>query len=216
MSTAALSGPGVVYRRNDPSRIVSRMTQEEYFAFERNVAEKHEFVGGEVIRMAGASPEHNLISANLLRTIGNSLEAVNADCDAYGSDQRIYISETMQFYPDISVVCSDAQFDHSDSLRNPLLIAEVLSPSTAAFDLGEKFAKYRTLAALRHYLLVEQTHVSVTHYEKISGNVWAIVGDYTSLLDMGTFLLGETQITLPLSAIYRRVEFTNGNDAKQS
>jgi Uma2 family endonuclease len=210
---------GRVILRHDPSRIVGRMTIDEYVDFERNSLEKHEFIEGEVVRMAGGSPEHNLISANTLRSLGNSLESADANCDVYGSDQKVYISHRLMYYPDIIVVCGAAQFDDRDMLRNPTVIVEVLSPSTAGFDRGEKFEKYQTLESLQHYVLIEQNRISVTHFEKIAGNLWAIVGTHTTLTDTLTVKLGETPIHTELTAIYRRIvletELENTDPADQ-
>ncbi|MES2462022.1 MAG: Uma2 family endonuclease [Armatimonadota bacterium] len=203
--------------RHDPSRVVGRMTLDEYVAFERDSLEKHEFLDGEVVRMAGGSPEHNLISANTLRSFGNALESVGANCDVYGSDQKLYISPKLAYYPDITVVCGEAHFDERDMLRNPAVVVEVLSSSTAAFDRGEKFEKYQTLPSLQHYILIEQDRISVTHFEKIAGNLWAIVGTHTALTENLTLNLGEIAFQTDLSAIYRRIIFEPSveDDAKE-
>ncbi len=207
MSIAPYPKRGLVVARHDPSCIVGRMTLDEYVAFERDSLEKYELIDGEVIRMAGGSPEYNLISANVLRALGNSLELAGANCDVYGSDQRLYIGPKLSYCPDGTVVCGPAQFDERDMLRNPAVIIEILSPSTAAFDRGEKFEKYQTLPSLQHYILIEQNRISVTHFEKTAGNLWAIVGTHTALADSLTLTLGEVSVQAELAAIYRRITF---------
>lgn len=136
MSIAPYPKRGLVVFRHNPARVVGRMTIDEYVAFERDSLEKHELMDGEVVRMAGGSPEHNLINTNALRTLGNSLESAGANCDVYGSDQKVFITRKLAYYPDVILVCGEAQFDERDMLRNPAAIMEVLGPSTAAFDRG--------------------------------------------------------------------------------
>jgi Uma2 family endonuclease len=194
-------------RPQDADRLVGRMSPEDYAAFDRAALERHEHIDGEVVRMAGGSPEHNLIAANVLRALGNGLEAADCDCDAYGSDQKVYIGDRTSLYPDVQVVCGGAQFDHYDRLLNPAAVVEVLSPSTAAFDRGEKFELYQTLPSLRHYLLIEQHRASVTHFEKLPAGLWAIVANPTSLDKTLSLTFGDASVALPLNAIYRRVEF---------
>lgn len=139
------------------------------------------------------------------RTFAEAFDAVGANCEVYGSNQKVYINRQRSYYPDVTVVCGEAQFDERDMLRNPAVIVGVLSPSTAAFDRGEKFEKYQTLGSLQHYILIEQNRISVPHYEKIAGNVWAIVGTHTVLTESLTIALEEVSVQAALSAIYRRV-----------
>ena len=207
MSIAPYPKRGLVVSRHDPSRVVGRMTLDEYVAFERDSLEKHELIDGEVARMAGGSPEHNLISANVLRAFGNSLESAGANCDVYGSDQKLYVGPKSSYYPDVTVVCGEAQFDERDILRNPVVIVEVLSPSTAAFDRGEKSRQYRTMASLHHYLLLEQDRPIIEHYERDDTGVWTIRGEYDALEQNLELTISEHQISVPLAKIYRNVTF---------
>lgn len=201
------SGRGTPYLRYDPARVVGTMTVEEYLAFERSAKERYEYHYGRVIQVPGGSPEHNMISMDTAYVLMSLLRAAKSTCDVLGSDQKVYVNDDLYLYPDVTVVCDDPQFDHQDMLRNPTLIVEVLSPSTEKEDRTDKFRDYQTIESLRHYVLIEQERVSITHYEKIVGGLWAIVGDYTRLTDGWKLTLGDTTITIPLTEIYRRVPF---------
>ena len=181
------------------------MSLAEYIAFDCEAPGKHEFLGGEVVRMAGGSPEHNLISANVLRVIGNALETSNTDADVFGSDQRVYIRDNLVVYPDISIACGPAQFDQTDALRNPVVIIEVLSPSTEAFDRGRKFEEYQTIPSLQHFVLIDQSRAWVAHYSKGTDDRWKLVGECSSLAHTLVVTVGEAEVSVPLAAVYRRV-----------
>src|SRR5947209_1452139 len=115
-----------------------RLAPAEYLAIERAAEYKSEFFAGELFAMAGASPAHVLITSNVNRELGTQLR--NCPCRVYSSDLRVKVSATgLYTYPDVAVVCGEQQFDdeHRDSLLNPTLVVEVLSPSTEAYDRGE-------------------------------------------------------------------------------
>ena len=121
-----------------------RLSPQEYLAIERKSETRNEYYNGEMFAMAGASREHNLISVNLLRDIGNQLE--DRPCEAYPSDMRVSIEATgLYTYPDVSVVCGEPRFEDRevDTLLNPTVIIEILSPTTEAYDRGFKFRQYR-------------------------------------------------------------------------
>ena len=121
-----------------------RFTAQEYLALERKSETRNEYYNGEIFAMAGASREHNLIVGNLLRDIGNQLE--DRPCESYPSDMRVSIEATgLYTYPDVAVVCGEPRFQDRevDTLLNPTVIIEVLSPSTEAYDRGVKFRHYR-------------------------------------------------------------------------
>src|SRR5690349_11653887 len=110
------------------------MTVDEYVTFERAAKEKHEFREGVVIRVAGGSPEHNMICMDTAGALSNALKAAGGKCDVLGSDQKVHVSDSLYLYPDLTVVCGAAQFDDRDALRNPVALIEVLSPSTERED----------------------------------------------------------------------------------
>ena len=131
-------------------------TEAEYFEIERLSFGRWEYVGGEVRLMAGGTPDHGAICANIVRSLGNVL--VPRGCRVYGSDVKIHTGDGVNTFPDASVFCGEHRHyaGRSDVLLNPLLVVEVLSPSTEGYDRGTKFDHYRTIASLQEYLLVEQ------------------------------------------------------------
>ncbi len=151
------------------------MSADEYLALERAAEHKHELWDGEVFAMAGASLVHNVLVGNLARVFGNLL--ADGPCLVLPSDMKIYVPLTEGFvYPDLSLVCDAPQFHAgtTDVIENPSLIVEVLSDSTERFDRGDKFLGYRSLASLRDYLLVSQTHVQIEHFERQANGAWLL------------------------------------------
>ncbi len=195
------------YRRFDPSRIVGEMSVDEWDTFVRKEKHKYHYVYGKVVQMAGASPEHNLISMNVAVSIRNAFEAIDSQCEILGSDQRVFVRDNLYYFPDLVVVCGAMEVDTRDALRNPAAIIEVLSPTTEADDRSDKFREYQQIASLRHYVLIDQNRVAVTHFEKIAGGLWAISGDYRELSDSLSLTFGEATATVPLARIYRNVAF---------
>lgn len=134
-----------------------RMTAEEYLAFERASDEKHEFADGEIFAMSGGKGPHANVAANIIGAF--TVAFVRRSCRVFTSDMRVHIPVTDRFvYPDASVVCGRPQYrdEQIDTLLNPRIIVEVLSPSSEAYDRGDKFTNYRTLPSLKHYILAAQ------------------------------------------------------------
>ena len=141
------------------SRLVPlpRMTYAQYLELERTSEVKHEYLRGEIFAMAGGSPEHARLAANVIGDLRAALRG--RPCAVFTSDARVRIEVTDRAtYPDVTVVCGRLEHapDDPDSITNPVVIVEVLSDATEADDRGEKFAHYRRLASLREYLLVSQ------------------------------------------------------------
>ncbi len=152
----------------------SYYTPEEYLVLERKAEYKSEYLNGQIFAMSGASREHILISVNLVRELSSQLRG--RPCEVYNGDMRVKVNPTgLYTYPDVTVVCGEPHFDdkHTDTLVNPTLIIEVLSPSTEAYDRGEKFAHYRKLPSLTDYVLVAQDQVRVEHYVRY---LWPVDG----------------------------------------
>ncbi|MBC8142877.1 MAG: Uma2 family endonuclease [Armatimonadetes bacterium] len=179
-------------------------TVDDWVAFEETKDRKHELRNGVFIEMAGATYEHNTIAANLLVALAI---AIPETCQAIGSDQKVHIENTNGLYPDIVVVCGKPEIGVASALYNPLLIVEVLSPSTAGDDRGEKFEKYRTRPTLTHYVLVEQHRASVEHFQRGDNGVWFLAAEHHVIDDTLTVTLAGATIAVPLAAIYRRVSF---------
>jgi Uma2 family endonuclease len=153
---------------------VQRKTYAEYLAFEREAETKHEFVDGQIVAMAGGTPEHSRLAASVIQALGTALRGRR--CSAFSSDLRVHIPATgRSTYPDVTVVCDErltADVD-ADAIINPTVIVEILSPRTEASDRGEKFAHYRRIESLQEYVLVGQDEQRIEVYRR-EGDVWAL------------------------------------------
>jgi Uma2 family endonuclease len=187
-----------------------RYTPEAYLALERKADCKSEYVNGQIIAMAGASRQHNLIAGNLSREVSQQLRG--RPCEAYISDMRVNVSRTgLYTYPDVVVVCGEIRFEDAsnDTLLNPLVIVEVLSASTEAYDRGEKFAHYRRLESLQAYLLVAQDKVRLEHYVR-QGAQW-VLSEVSDLHD--TVHLASIDCEVILQEVYDKVQFVTSDEA---
>ena len=143
---------------------------EEYLAYERDSELKHEFDGGEIIAMAGGSRRHNALASRISAALEN---ARSADCTAYQSHQRIRVLATgLATYPDASMTCGSIESDPADrsseTITNPILLVEVLSPSTEYADRGYKWEQYQLIPSLQEYVLVSQTVPRVEVYRRLT------------------------------------------------
>lgn len=185
------------------------LTPEEYITLERKAipdAEtvRSEYMKGEIIAMSGASFAHNLITMNISARLHDRLR--NSGCVVFANEMRVSIpSVNSYFYPDVGVVCEEPRFEDDvfDTLLNPIVIVEVLSPSTEAYDRGDKFAHYRQLTSLQEYILVSQDKVCVDHYVR-HATQW-ILTDFRELEQH--LPLTSIQRELPLQEIYESVSF---------
>jgi len=179
------------------------VTPDEYLALERQSREKHEYVNGAIVAMGGV-----LIVTNLVRELSTLLH--DRACFVYSTDLRVWIEEANRFtYPDVVVVCGEPIFhdEHGDSLVNPMLIVEVLSESTKDYDRGEKFAQYRTLDALKEYVLVAQDQVHVEQYVRQAPGRWLL----SETNDLGDVVeLEAIAVQLALADVYHKVEGIKG------
>lgn len=179
-------------------------TPEEYLAFEREAEDKHEFIDGEIVAMAGASREHNLIGVNISSELHFALKG--KPCEVYANDMRVRISQNRYGYPDVVVVCEKPQFDDDefDVLLNPTVVVEVLSKSTRFRDKTEKLPVYQKMESLRECLLVEQTESRVKHYIKQTPKQW-LLKIYEEPDETAAFESLNCQISL--ADIYAQIEF---------
>ena len=179
------------------------LSAEDYLAFERQSEFRHEYYRGEIFQMSGASREHNLIVTNSVTAINTRLRGRN--CETYSNDMRVYMPVTgLYTYPDVVVVCGEPKFLDSefDTLLNPVVLIEALSPSTADYDRGKKFWHYQSIESLREYLLIAQDEVKIEHLVKQPDGRWS-VSEYNS--PEATIELPSIQISLKASEIYERV-----------
>jgi Uma2 family endonuclease len=151
------------------------LTPEEYLHRERQAEFRSEYFRGEMFAMAGASANHNLIVLNAGASLREQLK--KKPCLVFPSDMRLRVEATGLFtYPDLSVVCGDLKLEGSggDILLNPVVLVEVLSDSTEAYDRGKKFEHYRTIPSLQHYLLIAQDRYSIDCFSKQSDGIWSL------------------------------------------
>ena len=186
-----------------PKRI---FTQEEYAMLEEHADYKSQYVAGEIFAMAGVEPPHDIIANHLggmfyVRFRGR-------ECTYHSSDVKLRVKAgDLWTYPDLSVLCGQPKYDTSarpSSLLNPQVIFEVLSPSTASFDRGEKFERYKRIESLTDYVLVASETMRVEHYVRQDGGAW-LYREYHDGADL--LKLASVEAALPLAEIYERVTF---------
>jgi Uma2 family endonuclease len=180
------------------------VSPDEYLAQERLSATKHEYYAGQIFAMAGASLDHARLISNLIATLRSQL--AGRDCDVVANDVRIRVEHTTLFtYPDVVVVCDPPVFFdvRQDTILNPLVLIEVLSDSTEAYDRGEKFAHYRTIASLSDYLLVSQSRRRIEHFSRQTDDGWHL--QIAERAD-DAVRLTSLPVVLTLEAVYYRVD----------
>jgi len=188
-------------------------TVEQYLDLERSGEERHEYLDGSIYAMAGESLQHSRICTNLARVVSTQL--IGRSCEALSPNMKVRSGATIKqkrrqsvmfSYADLVVVCGEPRFHdkNRDVLLNPSVIVEVLSPSTEAFDRGEKFLRYRTwIDTLTDYVMVSQTMPLIEHYSRREDG-WLL----TAASELtGTILIPSIDCQLRLSEVYDRVEF---------
>lgn len=177
----------------------ARFTFPEYLQLEAISPSKHEYLDGAVFAMAGGTPEHAAMAARLARYIGNALEG--RPCNVYTSDLRVRVPATgLTTYPDLTVICGKLESDPQDAntATNPLLLVEVLSDSTAAYDRGEKLAHYQRLPSLREVLFVAHDQQQLELWRREPDNSWSLhVARGQDTLTLASIAAG-----IPVPAVY--------------
>ncbi len=180
------------------------ITPEEYLITEREAEFKSEYYQGEVFAMSGAGNNHNIITTNLTGQLYINFRKKN--CQVYSNDMRLHIPVNGVYtYPDVMGVCGEKQFldDKKDTLLNPFLIVEVLSPSTADYDRGTKFMLYRSIPSLQHYLLVDSRSYLVEKFSKNPNGTWVL----TEIKDINAILtFSNLDLELALADMYEEAE----------
>jgi Uma2 family endonuclease len=153
----------------------SGVSPEEYLAFERSAEMRHEYADGEIFAMSGGTLEHSQTAGNVVRELGNAVS--ERGCRVLTSDMRIKIASRGRYvYPDASVVCEQPIFedDKRDTLLNPLLVIEVLSASSEAYDRGDKFRQYQTIPSVREYVLLSHTEPRIEVFTRQTDGGWLL------------------------------------------
>lgn len=190
------------------------ITPEAYLEQERRAEFRSEYLNGRIYAMAGASPEHNRISRN---TVGEFYVRLKGKpCEAFVSDMRVRVSPSgLYTYPDVLIVCGEMQFvdEKRDTLTNPVVIIEVLSDSTEAYDRGQKFAQYQTIESLVDYVLISQKEPRVERFTRQPNNQWLL----STVAGLDTEMsLTAVDCTLRLADIYDRIEFAPAEPSEPS
>ena len=182
------------------ARASFRLTYAEYLTLDRTSEVRHEFMNGEVFEMAGGTPEHGAVAM----AVGGELRAAlqGRPCRVFSSDVRVRIRTSgLTTYPDLSVVCDrlETDADDKDAITNPVVVVEVLSPSTEAYDRGAKAAHYRQLPSLRELVLVSLVEPRVEVQRRTDRGVWELhearAGERVELVSLG--------VTLDVAALFQ-------------
>lgn len=184
------------------------ITEAEYLLLEETASTKHEYFNGRIYAMTGGSNTHAVLVLNAGATLRAGLRG--RECRAVGSEQRVKIEATgLLTYPDAAVYCPPMRFEgpHNETLLNPTLIVEVLSPSTDVYDRTTKFEHYAQMESLTDYLLISQDRVLVEHFRRQENGGWLLRSyngreQQVELPDLG--------IVLPLTELYEGVEAPAG------
>ncbi len=178
-------------------------TIEQYAELEKSAPYKSEFIAGRIYAMSGGTPKHSAIAANVTREVGTLFK--RGPCHVYNSDLRVGIMPLdVETYPDVTIVCGEPQVSPFDknSIINPTVIFEVLSPSTERYERGEKWEHYQRLESLQEYLLVSQHKPKVEHYIRQASGAWTFT--LTEGLDAVVTVLG---VPLALAEVYDKITF---------
>ena len=179
----------------------SKMSGDEYLAWEAEQAEKHDFIDGEVYAMAGAESGHVTTSLNMAMALRQHL--AGTPCRTFIADMKVQAKEgDNYFYPDVVVTCSDVDRNSSLVKREPTLIIEVLSPSTAAYDRGEKFAQYRSIASLKEIAFIDMSSRRTDVYRRGADGLWVL-----HPFDAGAAVtLASVELTVSAEAMFAEVD----------
>ncbi len=194
-------------------------TADEYLAAERESEERHEFLDGLIYAMAGESPDHGTICSNMTAALVNQLKG--SPCQVWSKDTKVrsgplpaskWKTKGLFSYPDLVVVCGEGEYldNRRDVLLNPRVIIEVLSPTTEAFDRGEKFLRYQNwLSTMTDYLLVSQSSPIVTHHVKQDDGGWLL--HFYEGMDQ-SFSIESIKCSLKLADVYDRIIFPESSE----
>ncbi|KJH70559.1 Uma2 family endonuclease [Aliterella atlantica] len=189
-------------------------TPAEYLELEEKAESKSEYIDGQIFPMAGGSINHNRIALNLSSALNFAFK--QQDFEVFMGDVRLWIPDRQIYtYPDVMVIEGKPNYydNRTDTLTNPVVIAEVLSKSTQGYDRQAKFADYRTIASFQEYLLIDQNRLYVEHYAKTGAKRWEF-----QQYDVEDEVISLTSIPFQISLtdLYNKVNFDLGNSEAQT
>lgn len=175
------------------------MTLAEFLTWENQQPQRHEFYRGETYGMAGGTARHNRLILNLASRVGAHLDGTQ--CQVFATSMKVQIPEGVM-YPDLMAICGTADAGDEQIMPNPMLIIEVLCPSTKGYDKHGKFTLYRTLASLREYVLIDPVTGQIEVYTRSGGAEWSL----TDQTQAAVLTLSSIDCMLPLELVYKGVE----------
>lgn len=175
---------------------LQKMQLAEFLAWDETQSERHEFINGEVFAMVGGTLDHARVVGRLARLIGNHLEG--SACEVFSESTKVTVDGCASFLPDVFVTCQRQQPGYSTVADAPVLIIEVVSPSTRGYDYSTKLAMYRRLPTLLQYVLVDHTERTVESYTRQPDGSWRLV-DHT---ESGALALAQIDLVLSLSDVF--------------
>ncbi len=186
------------------SNPVTKVAEEEYLAFDRASEFRNELLDGEIVAMSGGSMDHARLGMSISNQLYNA-RLQGSDCETFASDFRVRVSSRMYTYPDAIVVCGKPLLadGRKDTLLNPRVIVEVLSPTTEHYDRGLKFQYYRAMESLQDYILVSQDQIRIEQFTRGDARSWTL-RDYQSVEE--TLRIESVGVSIPIARIYERVE----------
>ncbi len=179
-----------------------KMSVEAYLALDRESRDaRYEYINGYAYLLAGGTPVHSLIAANLIAEIKARLR--DSPCQVYTSDAKVRLSQSRYVYPDVTISCDERDRTiEAEVLQYPRLVIEILSPTTEAYDRGNKSSYYRACPTIQEYVLVNTQRQSIEVYRRTTNKFWTLYpferGEQVELASIG--------VTLPVAAIYENVK----------
>ncbi len=183
------------------AKLKRKISVEEYLDGEEISPTKHEFIDGEVYAMAGTSQNHNRITGNICNSLLNHLK--NSPCEPFIENIKVRAAEDVFYYPDVLVTC-EGEFKNPYYCEEPILIVEVVSPSTRQIDRREKLRAYQQMPSVQEYVIIEQEKIAVEIYRRQPDGKW--ITYFFSRTDED-FTLESVDLTIEMTELYRRVSF---------
>lgn len=184
-----------------------KMSPQQFLEWERKQEFKHEYVNGEVIAMSGASFNHNKIVSNIIGNAWNHLR--DKSCDVFGSDLRVSVKwQKSYFYPDVTIVCDEPEFDDEkikDTLKNPAVIFEILSPSAEDYDIGRKQMHYMQIQSLQQYIIIDSQRINIRAITRRSEEKTWRFDEFNTIDDI--VIIEPINLQLTISDLYKGVKF---------